>query len=255
MKSAPLLLALDLSTPVGSVAVGREGEVLAGRYLLERGAHGAMLLPSVAEVLEEVGVSSRELDGVLVGSGPGSFTGVRVAAATARGLAAGLSIPVWTRSSLAAAAVSDGVEMPAEIAAGPDWERAGIRAGEKGDPRYVLFDARADRVYAACYRLSGGRFDAVFPPKAETIEGILGSEIPEGVLFCGCGALRHADRLREAGFRVLSPPIGIPTAAGLLRLQELDPGTAPASLNGHWEPEYLRGAWGGKPGVEAGAAS
>jgi tRNA threonylcarbamoyladenosine biosynthesis protein TsaB len=75
---------------------------------------------------------------VIVGAGPGSFTGVRVAAATARGLAHGLGVPLYAYSSLAAVAMETGLD--GNVCA--------------------LFDARRGEVYAACYESSGTRIRA-----------------------------------------------------------------------------------------------
>ena len=95
MSGAPVLLALDTSCPIGSVAVGRGGELL-GRALLEqRTEHAARVIPAIEQVLEEVAVERTALGGVVIGEGPGSFTGVRVAAATAKGLVRALAVPMW----------------------------------------------------------------------------------------------------------------------------------------------------------------
>ena len=81
-----ILLAMDTSTALGTVAVACGREVLARAELGEQRTHASGLVPAIAEVLDEAGVDREELSGVVVGSGPGSFTGVRVAAATAKGL-------------------------------------------------------------------------------------------------------------------------------------------------------------------------
>ncbi|NNL30491.1 MAG: tRNA (adenosine(37)-N6)-threonylcarbamoyltransferase complex dimerization subunit type 1 TsaB, partial [Gemmatimonadetes bacterium] len=122
-------LALDTSTSVGSVAVAVGARVVARARLTKQSRHAAALLPAVDEALEAAGVGASELDDLVVGEGPGSFTGVRVAAATAKGLALALERPLHAVSSLAGEALA-----------------------HTGFPiRYALFDASAERVYGACY--------------------------------------------------------------------------------------------------------
>lgn len=238
--TAPLL-AFDTSTPVGSVAVGREGEVLARALLLRAGEHAARLLPAIAEVLDEAGIARSELGGVVVGRGPGSFTGVRISAATARGLAKALGVPLWTFSSLAAGAASKEGSVPDEVAIQPGFHPVELPEGSEAWPRYVLFDARRDRVYAACYRFLPDRYETLIEPRADTLEALLGRDLPDGAVFCGDGALRHAPVLEERGHLVLPFPAGIPTGEGLLRLLELEPTARPEPEGSRWEPEYLRG--------------
>ncbi|NIQ54995.1 MAG: tRNA (adenosine(37)-N6)-threonylcarbamoyltransferase complex dimerization subunit type 1 TsaB, partial [Gammaproteobacteria bacterium] len=110
----PLLLAMDTSTARGSVAVGIPGTTLGRIFLDSRSGRGSELLPAVRGTMASAGVDLEELSGIVVGAGPGSFTGVRIAAATAKGLARGLELPLWAFSSLAAgAATADALSPPA----------------------------------------------------------------------------------------------------------------------------------------------
>lgn len=88
-----LVLALDCAVSGLGVAVVRDGTCLAS--LREEGRdQAARLLPAVASVLRDAGVGRRELSLIAVTVGPGSFTGVRVGLAAARGLAVGLGVPL-----------------------------------------------------------------------------------------------------------------------------------------------------------------
>lgn len=252
MSRPRMLLALDTSTGVGSVGLARDGEVVAYRLLLQEREHASGLVPQISAVIEDARVDRTEIDGVLVGSGPGSFTGLRVAAATARGLAKGLDVPLWHYSSLAAAAASYGAPISG---APPEISETGPPAldGEAADwPRYVLFDARSDRVYGACYRFLPDRMETLVEPGAATISDILESELPEPVLFCGEGAARHADSIEAAGLRVMGFPAGLPTPHGLLRVHALHPGAPPAGPGSRWEPAYLKGSSAWPPAMAAG---
>lgn len=221
-----LHLALETSGSLGSVAVGSGGNVLARAFLDRQGRHAADLIPRVAETLAEAGVDRRELAGVVVGSGPGSFTGVRVAAATGKGFAHALGLPLRAFSSLEAAAVSERIAAPV-----PDQETL----------RYVLFDARGDRVYAACYRVGPGSVEERIAPVATRIRTLLEGDVPPFACFVGDGAVRHEAEIQAAGWRVLPPPAGIPTADGLLHLLALRPASPPVRADG-WEPEYVKGS-------------
>jgi len=250
------LLAFDTSTPVGSIAVAGGEEILARGLLVRRGEHASQLLPRIAELLEEAGLEARELHGLVVGRGPGSFTGVRIAAATARGLSTSLELPLWALGSLAAGAASIDADLPAtaipephlpSMPMEPDVQPGDLPEGSAERPRYVLFDARGDRVYAACYRFSDRGMETLVAPRADTLPGLLSRDVPDGALFCGDGALRHAPLLAERGHPVLGFPAGLPTGEGLLRVLRARPDAAPEPQGSRWEPDYLRGGW-----IEAG---
>jgi tRNA threonylcarbamoyladenosine biosynthesis protein TsaB len=95
-----LLLALDTSTRVASVALFDGERVLSETTWLAGREHSTRLLVEAEGALERVGQQPSALSGVVVACGPGSFTGVRVALSVAKGIAAALGIPAWGVSSL-----------------------------------------------------------------------------------------------------------------------------------------------------------
>jgi tRNA threonylcarbamoyladenosine biosynthesis protein TsaB len=97
--TAMLILAFDTATDVATSALVSDGEVLG-----ERTSRAVTVLEDVDALLRQAGAHTRELDGVAVGIGPGSFTGVRIGLATARGLALALGVPVAGVSTLDALA-------------------------------------------------------------------------------------------------------------------------------------------------------
>lgn len=102
-----LILALDASTPVSAVALARADparrEVLAEVSVTSRGA-SEVLLPAVGAALDLAGEELSAVDRVLAGVGPGTFTGIRIAAATARALSLGTGAALSKNSTLAALA-------------------------------------------------------------------------------------------------------------------------------------------------------
>ena len=95
-----ITLALEASTYTGSVAVIRDGAVVAARETAMRGVHEERLMPAVAEALAEAGVAPNAIDRVACGEGPGSFTSLRIAGAIAKGLALSANAPLHPVSSL-----------------------------------------------------------------------------------------------------------------------------------------------------------
>jgi tRNA threonylcarbamoyladenosine biosynthesis protein TsaB len=103
MKPGTRLLALDTASAQCSVAL-LDGDRLLTRAVATARDHAKLLLPMVDEVLKEAGLRLASLDGIAFGRGPGSFTGVRIAAAVTQGLAAGAGLPVLPVSDLRALA-------------------------------------------------------------------------------------------------------------------------------------------------------
>jgi tRNA threonylcarbamoyladenosine biosynthesis protein TsaB len=211
-------LALDTSTPVGSVAVGRNGEVLAESSLRVRATHSEAVLPEVDRLLTACGLGARDLQAVVVGSGPGSFTGVRIAASLAKGMCHARDLALFSFSSLAAVAV-------------------GARCEE---PVCAMFDARRGQVYAAGYRVGEG-FEELFAPRAAALEQVLEDLGEPGAwCFAGDGVGPGESAIREAGGRILDPDTWAPQARSLLWLAWTHPDRGHVPEPGSWEPGYVR---------------
>ena len=99
-----LTLGLDTSTGEGSVALGRGDTILGEHILSVRATHSETVLPAIDELLTQEGLRAADLDAVVVGAGPGSFTGVRIAASLARGICFPTGAELLAYSSLAAIA-------------------------------------------------------------------------------------------------------------------------------------------------------
>lgn len=212
------LLALDTSTRTGGVAVGRPDQVLAEAVVGVSSRHAEALLPAIDFVLGRAGIAPAELGGVIVAGGPGSFTGIRIAGATAKGLVRALDVPLYSYPGLLALA-------------------AGL--GDRG-PVCALFDARRGEVYAACYAFRGwSSVETLLAPSALPLEAVMEAVAPHAPLYAGEGALRYAGPIQAAGGRIAPPHLCLPRASALLWLAGRDPDGRvddPAA----WEPAYLR---------------
>jgi tRNA threonylcarbamoyladenosine biosynthesis protein TsaB len=128
----PRLLAIDTSTDACSIALLADG-VVHRDHRVEPRAHARLILPMIDALLTEAGVARSRLDGITFGCGPGSFTGLRIAASVVQGIAWPLGLPVFPRSSLELLARSAAAE-----AADVLEQAAGV---------LTLMDARMDEVY------------------------------------------------------------------------------------------------------------
>ncbi|KGI78642.1 tRNA (adenosine(37)-N6)-threonylcarbamoyltransferase complex dimerization subunit type 1 TsaB [Oleiagrimonas soli] len=138
------ILALETATESCSVALLR-GDALFERSELAPRRHAELALPMAEAVLAEAGLARADVDGIAVGRGPGSFTGVRLAVSLAQGLALALELPVVTVSSLAALAM----EAPQDDA-----------------PVTAVIDARMGEIYAASFERDA---DGLLKPCGEEV--------------------------------------------------------------------------------------
>jgi tRNA threonylcarbamoyladenosine biosynthesis protein TsaB len=162
------LLALETATHRLSVALWLDSHVLERAADLPNGS-SEWLLPNVHALLAEAGIGLRSLDGIAFGAGPGSFTGLRLAAGCAQGLAYGLDLPVIGVGTLEALALAS------------------------GEPRaYACLDARMNEVYVAAYE-NGVEIMApvVCPPEQAPVPS------DEGWLGCGDGFGAYGGRLPQ----------------------------------------------------------
>ena len=199
-----LTLALEASTYTGSVAVVRDGTVVAARETAMRGVHEERLMPAVAEALAQAGVAPNAIDRVACGEGPGSFTSLRIAGAIAKGLALSASAPLHPVSSLLL------IVAGAEPAVPPG--------------RYVaVLDAMRGDVFACVFSV----IDRAITAESST------------TLLARTTLAAFA---REHEARPIGPTehlSGLPHARGVARLGGLAPWPAAADL-ATWEPNYGR---------------
>ncbi|MGH7634990.1 MAG: tRNA (adenosine(37)-N6)-threonylcarbamoyltransferase complex dimerization subunit type 1 TsaB, partial [Gemmatimonadaceae bacterium] len=201
----PLLtLSVDAATYVGTIALVSGPSVLAEEQVEMRSAAGEQLLPGIRQVLDAAGVTVHELQRVACGSGPGSFTSLRIAASTAKGLAAARSLPLVAVSSLALMAAT--TRAPGRYLTVLDAMR--------GDWFAAAYDVRADGGMATLVAASLRSRDAV------------------------------EDLAASLNARLIGPreeQVAHPHARAFARLDSLASFVSPVDLE-TWEPDYGRHA-------------
>ncbi len=199
------VLALDTATERTVVALGSRSGDTVGTIASEeidapRAALGR-LLPAVAGMLEARGLLPGDVGEVVVGRGPGSFTGVRIGVATAKGFAHGLGAPLFGVGTLDAIA----------------WRCAREHEGLLG----VLGDAMRGEVYPALFELAAGAARRLAPDRvqkpAETAEEW--AKLGQPILLAGNALVKHGAVFAETlGARAATAPpeLWLPTGEGLL---------------------------------------
>lgn len=199
-EKLPVILAMDTATPCSSVALTagtrRGGEVIASLSLTGKVTHSRRLLAAVDWIMQESGVDWSAIRGIGVSLGPGSFTGLRIGMATAKGLAAAagtVMLGVSTLHSLAAKCVTETLICS-------------------------ILDARKKEVYAAFYRQSKEGLVEPLGDPAVLSPSKLGAAIKEPVVLVGDGARLYGEELCALiGEKALIAPAALhePTAVSL----------------------------------------
>ncbi|TDQ17665.1 tRNA threonylcarbamoyladenosine biosynthesis protein TsaB [Algoriphagus boseongensis] len=101
-----IILSIETSTSVCSVAIHNSGELIALAEINEVGAHAEKLMGLISEVLKNANLDYKSMDAIAVSEGPGSYTGLRIGVSTAKGLAYGLDKPLIGINTLQALATS-----------------------------------------------------------------------------------------------------------------------------------------------------
>lgn len=221
-----LVLALDTSTYVGTVCVTRAGELLAEWSAFVRASHGETLLPHVERALSLAGVQLADIGLFAVGIGPGSFTGVRIGVATAKGLALAEQKPLVGVTSLRVLAAG----MPAG---------AGVLV--------PMLDAHKGEVYTAAYTRdeSGELSECVAPFHAppSAAAQLIAERTSGRVWLAGSGLARYGTELMEPlGARATRLPgyADVPRGACLAHEAEVAFRRHGPSDLARLEPMYLR---------------
>lgn len=210
-----MILCIETSTAVLSVALARDGAVVCERVCTQPRSQAALTAPLVKEVLDAAGITAGECDAVCVSAGPGSYTGLRVGVSTAKGLAFGAGIPLLSMGTLDI--LVEGVEeTPAMIV--------------------PMIDARRMEVYTAVYSADGSRLTEV---EARVIGPDAFAEYLEQgeVLFVGDGALKCREVLTHPNARFKE---AFPLARHMARRAQEDFDAGKFQDVAYFEPFYLK---------------
>jgi tRNA threonylcarbamoyladenosine biosynthesis protein TsaB len=169
-----LILGIDTATPWGTVALGEDGKLIFEFTLRTGKGSGEYLLALLQQVLPKTGRKLAELDLIAVGTGPGSYTGIRIGLAAAAGLAEGLQVPVCGVNTLRIIA-----------------ENAGSGGGTPHMVAVAL-DAKRAEAYTALYRFdSDSRREIMAPQTLPVAEFAVKLREYQQVILCGDGGKNY----------------------------------------------------------------
>jgi len=218
------ILVCDTSGGVASCALAEEGKIIAEINLRTGLTHSEKLLPAMEAALRLADWTFQDLEALGIVAGPGSFTGLRIGAATVKGLAFALDLPVVPVGTLETLA----------------WNLPGFKGIV-----VPMLDARRGEVYAAAYRWTNGRWDELLSPRAESLDLLL-KELPEctdSFAFLGDGITPNEEKLQQYPGAFLVPEA--------LRLQKASCAAQAAFYHiaagdllsaADFLPDYLRGS-------------
>src|SRR5213595_3910467 len=235
---SPPWLAIDTATDIASVAIGTADQTLAARALRGARQHAAQILPLIQQVLAAARTRLDDIGGIVVGDGPGSFTGLRIGWAAAKGLAQQEGVSLAAVPSLMAAAATVARQLgPVPVAA--------------------CYDALRGQVYGAVYVFRPGAVETRLAPTLTTVAELarVASPSDRPRVVVGDGAMRYRDDVLEwSGAEPMALESLLPNATTLLSLvarvgatRQLDDPLAaeplygrPAEAQAKWEARHGR---------------
>ena len=146
------IVALDSSGLVATVAILEDDSLVAEYTVNYKKTHSQTLLPMLDEIVKMIGFDMEQIDAIAVAAGPGSFTGLRIGSATAKGLGLALDKPI----------------IPVPTVDGLAYNLFGVN-----DLVCPMMDARRNQVYTGLYAFEDGNMKCIIPQKAVAIEEII----------------------------------------------------------------------------------
>lgn len=215
-----MILLIESSTAVCSVALVSSGKILAVREISEANIHAEKLTVFCEEVMKEAGISFSNLDAVAVSKGPGSYTGLRIGVSAAKGICYALNKPLIAIGTLEA------------MAAGMKSE------AQSGDLLCPMIDARRMEVYCAIYDQNGNEKQAVAPLVLDenSFADLLAAE---RIWFSGDGMPKSKELLSRFP-NALFTESGMPSAKHLAALAEKKFAASEFEDLAYFEPFYLK---------------
>lgn len=205
-----IILSVDSATPVAGVAILDEHKILAENFLNTGNTHSEKLLPLIDQTLKEVKLTLKDMDGIAVSIGPGSFTGLRIGLATAKGLAQVTGLKVVAIPTLDALAQN--------------------LVGFHG---YIcpILNARKSEVYTALYETKAGELKRMTEYQAIKPEALCEQikAVDSKVTFLGDGVFEYQDLIisqlnEQAQWPSLNNLLPRASSLGILGLRKLEQG-------------------------------
>ncbi|MFR9603047.1 MAG: tRNA (adenosine(37)-N6)-threonylcarbamoyltransferase complex dimerization subunit type 1 TsaB [Rikenellaceae bacterium] len=220
-----LILTIETGTDICSVGIAKDGEMISLRESSEGRDHASKVATFTAELFEQSGVTAEDLDGVAVGMGPGSYTGLRIGVSFAKGLCYGLNIPLIGVGSLGALCSVAHESYDVGLLEIENWKSARL---------CPMVDARRMEVYTQLFDSSA---KAITEVSAQIIEEGSMSQYNDGAPFLifGNGAAKCLEHMPWATLIEVAP-----SARGLAKIaqQKLDNGEVEDVA--YFEPFYLK---------------
>ena len=218
------ILALDSSGLVASVAIVEEEQTVAEYTVNYKKTHSQTLLPMLDEIVKMTDMDLQSIDAIAVAGGPGSFTGLRIGSATAKGLGLALNKPLIHIPTL-----------------------EGMAYNLYGSSAVIcpIMDARRKQVYTGIYRFEEGELKVLEDQTAIAVEELIQklNEMGEEVVFLGDGVPVYADCLREGlSIPFIFAPANMnrqrASSVGLLGMEYFKQGKTETARE--HQPDYLR---------------
>ena len=216
------ILAIDTTGIAASAAIVSDGKLLAESFINFKLTHSQTIMPLIDDVVKKTDTDLKDVDYIACSEGPGSFTGLRIGAATAKGLALGLNKKVITVPTLDVLAYNifgtDNIICP-------------------------IMDARRNQVYSAFYKWADNELIRLSDYMAEGIDLIIEKalEFNKKVIFLGDGVPVHGAKLeKQAGFIMAPASLMIQRASSLAIAAEVKANKGEAINGSEFEVMYLR---------------
>jgi tRNA threonylcarbamoyladenosine biosynthesis protein TsaB len=223
-----MILQIETATTVCSVALSKDGEVLAVRQIDQRNIHAEVITLYIEELLTTTGTKYSNLDAIAVSCGPGSYTGLRIGISTAKGLCYALDKPLIAIETLEA--MTYGAIMESELTS-------------EGTLLCPMIDARRMEVYTAIFNVKAER---ITPTTAEIIDENSFAELlnTNKILFFGDGAEKCRETLNNPNAQFLE---GFTNSAAYLTKRATDKFVSQEFEDvAYFEPYYLKDFIAGK---------
>ncbi len=172
------ILGIESASLTASVAVVTDEEMTAEYTMTHKKTHSQTLLPMIQEIVNMAEIDLKSIDAIAVSAGPGSFTGLRIGSATAKGLAMALKLPI--------------ISVPTVDAMAYQCWRADCLI-------CPIMDARRGQVYTGIYRFDNGAFQVVLEETAMELERLMEqlNEMNQTVLFLGDGVPVYRETIQK----------------------------------------------------------